>query len=923
MLVGRDAESAELAALLEAARGSKSSALVIRGEPGVGKTALLEDARARAEGMEILVARGVESESELPFAGLHQLLRPALHLLERLPPPQSSALRGALGLADTAGSDRFLISAACLSLLSELAEAGPVLCIVDDVQWMDAPSVDALLFSARRLDAEGVVLLFAARAGDGRALDGHGLQSLDLNGLDADEAAELLSRHTAAEVADPVRALLVRQAAGNALALVELPTALTDGQLAGEEPIPDVVPLTPDVERLFYQRVRTMTESTQQLLVFAAVEARGDLAPVLKAARKAGIDAGALGPAETAGLLRTDGTHVTFRHPLVRSAIYLGLDPSERRAAHSALADVLTDEDDADQRSWHRAAALLGPDAEVADDLERTAGRAQLRGGHATAARALERSAELSVDPRARRRRLVSAATSAWRAGQPAQALNLADRARPGLSDAKLVADLDHVRGDIEQRRGSLLEGGTILLDGASRAASVDRRKALEMLFDAASCGMQSGDYSVVVAAGQQAAALSASDDEVERFLADLLTGVGSLWLDSSTRQVPLVLDVIDRADQFHDSRLLAGAAMGAGTVGDVVREAALLKRAVSLARETGAADALTLALLAVAVAGVLAGRLAVTTDAEEGFRLARESGLTSAASLHQAILVWAAALKGEDESCRESAAEVAHSTARTSNALAASIAIWGLALRDLIRGRPDDARTRLAALREAPIGASHPLIVLMSSADLVEASIRTDDPDGARAAHGMLEGFIEDSAPSWALALAARCRALLTDGDQAEEEFHNAVQFHRQSDRPFDLARTELLFGEHLRRQRRRTDSRDHLRIALDTFESIGAAPWADRARIELRASGETARKRDPSSIDQLTPQEIQVARLVGEGLSNKEVAAQLFLSPRTIDSHLRNVFAKLQITSRTHLARLSLGEPAATAPTDQGMRV
>jgi tetratricopeptide (TPR) repeat protein len=900
VLYGRDAERALIGELLDGARASRSGTLVLRGEPGVGKTALLEDACERAADMHVLRARGVQSESELAFAAIHQLVRPALDHVDGLPSPQARALRGALGLGERTGDDRFLVSLAVLTLLADFAERRPVLCLVDDAQWLDEPSVDALLFVARRLDAEGIVMVFAAREGDVSRFEARGLSALELRGLVPKAAVSVIVRNVDGTVAPSVRDLLVEQAGGNALALVELPVALSAAQLAGAQPLPEPLPLTRDVERLFLERVRRLPESAQQLFLVVAADDTGRLAPVLRAAEILGIGTEALDVAERSGLASVRGETLELRHPLVRSAVHQGSTSSERRLVHLALADVLTHDSEADQRAWHRAAAALGPDADVADELERTAERARLRSGHAAAATALERAAELSADSDSQARRLVAAATSAWHAGLSARASRLVERASPAVSDPRLRAELNHVRGDIQHRSGGLLDAGAILMTGAAAAAPLDPRKALEMLFDAASCGMQSGDYALVVEAGQRAAALPRSGDERERFLADLLAGVGSLWLGTTVREVSLVRDVIARADDFDEPRLLAGAATGAGTIGDEVKEAALLSRAVELARASGAVDALTLALLAVAVTGVLAGRFTVAAEAAEGLRLAREAGLTGAAGLHLAVLAWFAAARGEDDECRASAGEVMQSTSATGNALAHSIAEWGLALLELSRGRPDETITRVVALGAAPLGVGHPLIVLASSPDLVEACVRTDRHEQARAAYAALEGFTRPGAPTWALALAARCRALLSQGGTAEREFAQALRLHAEANRPFDLARTQLLLGEHLRRQRQRAGARAHLRTALDTFEALGAAPWAERARSELRASGETARKRDPSTLSQLTPQELQVARFVAQGRSNKEVAAQLFLSPRT---HRRAPAQRLR-KARDHIA-------------------
>ena len=454
---------------------------------------------------------------------------------------------------------------------------------------------------------------------------------------------------------------------------------------------------------------------------------------------------------------------------------------------------------------------------------------------------------------------------------------------------------------------------------GAKAAAAVDTGKTLEMLFDAASCGMQSGDYAIVVEAGQVAASLPRTSDREEQFLADLLAGVGSLWLGTTTANVPLMLDVLSRADDFPTPRLLAGAAMGAGTLGDEVREAALLTRAVALARASGAIDSVTLSLLAVAVAGVLAGRISIAPEATEGLQLAKEAGLTRVASLHLAILGWLAGARGEESECLAATSEVTESAA-TGNALAYSIAEWALALLDLGRGQLDAAISRLESLGTAPIGLGHPLIVLASTPDLVEACVRAGRPEHGAGGIRWFRGVHRRRRSAMG---AGTCRALSGTAVRSPggrgAAYEEALRLHAGTNRAFDRARTELLLGEHLRRHRQRVDSRDHLRTALSMFEAIGANGWADRARSELRASGETAHRREPSSLAQLTPQQLQVARFVAEGMSNKEVAEQMFLSPRTIDAHLRNVFAKLGVTSRARLARLPLrldeGEPEESA--------
>jgi DNA-binding CsgD family transcriptional regulator/tetratricopeptide (TPR) repeat protein len=909
VLYGRDAERDLIGSLLDGARESRSGVLVVRGEAGIGKTALLEDARDRAGDMQILSVRGVEYESELPFAGLHQFLRPALHLLDGLPPAQGRALSGALGLSDRAGDERFLISAACLTLLSDLAERRPVLCLVDDAQWLDTPSADALLFVARRLDAEGIVLLAAVREGYALRFEGRQVPMLDLGALAPDAAAAVVDRRVEGLLDPAVRDHLVTEAAGNALALVELPGALTTSQLAGEEPLPAVVPLSHDLERLFLGRVRVLPEPTQRLLTVIAADNTGRVGTVLDAAASLGIPVDALDAAERAGLVSVHGSTVGMRHPLIRSAVYQASSSFERRNVHLALARALGDDLDPDRRAWHRAAAAIEPDAEVADELERTAERARLRSGHGAASAALERSGELSVDPPSRARRLVAAATEAWHAGQPRRASTLLDTAKVPGADWRLSAEVRHLRGVIQLRCGVLVDACDTLMAGAEEVAPHDPRKALEMLLEAREAAGWAGDTPRTVEADRRAAALTPGDDCESRFLADLLVGVGSVYEGEASAGTELLHRALKQADGFDEPTWLAWAAMGARAVGDEDREAALMRRAISLARASGAVDKLTYVLLAYVLAELLAARLDAAADAAEGLTLAREAGLTNAASTHLAMLAWFAGARGSEEECRSSAAEARLLAHPHGASFATSIAEWGIGLLELSRGRPDEAVARLSVPKDGRPGVGHPYFALMSAPDLVEAHVRAGRKELAREAFAPFAGFAEAGAPAWARAIAARCVALLQDGDDGAADFEEALRLHDQADRPFDRARSALLYGEQLRRQRRRVEARVQLRRALEAFEELGATTWAERARSELRASGETARKRDPSTVSQLTPQEVQVARFVAEGLSNKEVAAQLFLSPRTIDAHLRNVFGKLGLTSRTQLAPFLLG--------------
>jgi signal transduction histidine kinase len=911
-LVGRDVECAELSNLLDAARTSRSAALVLRGEPGVGKTALLGEAQAQASGMQVLSARGVESEAELPFAGLHQLLRPALSLIDRLPSPQAAALRGALGLAERAGDDRFLIAVACLTLLSELTEQRPVLCLIDDSQWLDASSADALLFVARRLDAEGIVILFALRTGEAHRFDARGVPELEVPVLGREAADALITRRAEGAVAPAVRRMLVEQSGGNALALVELPKALSDVQLAGTEPLPRSLPLTPDIERLFLERVRRLPDPAQQVLRFVAAEDSGSLEAVMRASHTAGIDGDSLRAAERAGLVSMRDARIDVRHPLVRSAILQDLSADEYRATHLALAGALDDDTNFDERTWHLAAAAIGPDAEIADALEEVAERARRRSAHAPSSAALERAAELSLGRESKGRRLALAAVAAWHAGQPDRATALRDRADPLVDDPLLRADIVQLRGQIQLRCGVLLDACDILVAGAEDVAPLDTRKALAMLIEAREAAGWAGDNPRSADTGHRAAALPPSDDPTTRFLADLLVGVGKLYEGEAAAALPLVRDVVARADDFDEPSWVTWAATGAQGLGDEDRASELIQRAIALARESGAVDKLTYALLTYVLMGLFAGRLGVATEAAEGLALAREAGLANAQSKHLAMLAWFAAVRGDEAECRTSAQAALELAEASRGAFANAIAQWGLGLLAISRQRGADATAHLERVRDPAPGVGHPYFALLSAPDLVEGCVLAGRTEAAGEAFAVFEGFAQAGGPPWALALAARCRALLAD--DGEPDFAEALRLHAESDRPLDHARTLLLLGEQRWQHGRRSDAPEPLRAALERFKQLGAAGWADRAREALRAAGEETADGAENLLSRLAPEELQMARLVADGHSNREVAARLFRSPRTVGAQLRRVYAKLGVSSRVELSELGLGTEPPT---------
>jgi DNA-binding CsgD family transcriptional regulator len=913
MLVGRQAETEAVDRLLAGARDRRSSALVLRGEAGIGKSALLDYAAASADGALVLRGAGVEAESELAFAVLYQVLRPVLDRVNTLPDPQAAALRSAFALSTEAVEDRFRISVAALNLLANVAEDTPILCLIDDAQWVDEPSASVLLFTARRLEAEGIVMLFAVRDESGREFDATGLQSLTISGLDPAAARELLERDRA-DLAPLVRERLVEQTAGNPLALIELPATLSEDQVAGRSPLSDPLPLGAGLELAYLVRIQRLPQETQILLRVAAAEDSGELATILRAADSMGIDRRALAPAERDGLVRVVGNQLTFRHPLVRSAIYQSAPFAERQSIHRALADMHAahGNENQDRRAWHLAAAAEGPDDEIAHRLAASADRAARRGGYTAAASALEKAARLSETDTGRTERLIAAAEAAWLAGQ-------AERARALLLDASRVTsgplnvDATMLLGRIEVRTGSFTEAISMLMSAAQALAATDPATAIRLLVEAEEATLYTGDIETVVQIGLLAEEITdAMPDGGHWALGRVLVGIGRQMSGRFDDAAPLLQEALPLGSSSDDLDEIVYASRVASALGDDVRALEFCNRALSLARERGAIGALPRILERVPFYEIRLGRYAsARAHAAEGLRLARELGQERGVHLCELALV--AAIEGREEDCRTAAAQAVERASHRRSGLLAALAAWALGLLELGLGRPEYA---IAALEPVLPGGelTHPIIALFLTPDYVEAMIRAGRLDAAIATVDPFAEWAQSVEQPWALALAHHCRGLVSEPSDAEAHFAEALELHPPA-RPFEHARTELAFGETLRRNRKRREARDHLRAALETFESLAVAPWAERARAELRASGETARKRDPSALSQLTPQELQIARLVGDGHSNKEVAAQLFLSPRTIDYHLRKVFTKLEITSRTELIKLGIGSEQEAA--------
>lgn len=901
--MGRAAEQAQLAALLDAARDARGGSLVIRGVAGTGKSTLLTSSVAAASDLRVLRTQGVESESPLAFAALQRLLWPLRQRLDELPKPQASALGGALGEREGEG-DRFLIFLGVLSLLADAAEEQPVLVLVDDAQWLDEASAAALLFVARRLQAERVALLFAVRDGERSQFDAPDLPVLELGAMRADDATELLAAAGRTHAVDPVvRDRLVESTAGNPLALIELAGALSAEQLRGEARLPAELPLTGGVERAFGDRYRRMSDPAQRLLLVAAADDTGQLTVVRDAAARLDAAEDALDEAERAGLVRVDDGSLSLYHPLVRSAVYRAATSAQRRAAHRALAAALSD--DPDRRAWHLAAATDRPDDEVVAALDDVAARAAARGGHEAAAAAWARAAELTTDGAARGDRLYRAALSAWSGGQPARAAALAVAAANDVTDARARARLLLLQGQIDWNTRSLNDGYDFVVQAAQAAADVDAAMAQQLAMLAASLstfGAHSPRAFDPVALVPTPSPDAAAQVRAGFHLFHGFRAVARHDYGAAAQSFQEAFALTDAEPPDDANVLLPNLGIAAWQIDDDPRTIRLHEYHLTAGRQSGALNMVEHALTRAFQAQIATGAWTkAAAGAAEALRLADSTGHVGLTALPTAQLALVAALRGDNQAeallANAAAIRESHRVGIT-DVLVADLAHWATALR-----AGNDTATALHQLLELTL----PMTRRMATLDVFDVAFRGGRLDVLRAWLDEIEAFASGTGRASAVAVAAHGRALLA-GDDAERHFRAALAAHDDSPRTPDRARTELAFGEHLRRARRRVDAREHLRSALAIFDELGAAPWAERAAQELRASGETARRRQAASADELTAQERQVAALVRQGLSNRDAAAQLFLSPRTVDFHLRNVFHKLGVTSRSELVAMQL---------------
>jgi DNA-binding CsgD family transcriptional regulator len=898
-LLGRHAECVALDQLLTDVRAGRSRVLVLRGEAGVGKSALLGYLSDRLEGLDVAKALGVESEMELAYSGLHQLCAPMLDRLDRLPTPQRTALATVFGLSEGPAPDRFLVGLAALTLFADLAERQPLVCIVDDAQWLDQTSAQILGFVARRLLAERVAIVVAARTGIG---DGvlTGLPELHVGALGESDALALLLANLQGPLDAAVCERIVAESHGNPLALLELPRTWSVAELAGGFGLPDSLPVAGRIEESYLRRLRLLPSDTQLLVLAAAAEPVGDPVLFRRAAQTLEIDMAAVEAAAEAGLLSV-GRRVEFAHPLVRSSTYRSAAEHDRHRVHRALGDATDAETDPDRRAWHRAQATPGPDEEVAAELERSAGRAQARGGVAATAAFRQRAVALTQDPLRRAERALAAAEASLQAGAFDDALRLIATAEAGALDDFQHARLDLLRGHLAFASAFVSDAPALLLEAARRLEAFDPALARETYLIAwfAACTAGSSAESDVMkeicdavqALPQQAVAPHALDL--------LLDGLTLLTSEGRVAATPVLQHAATELANMPAGDVLRwgwAAPAASNAVWDYEGSLAIATRNLQIIRQAGAFAELPLHILALGLArtmiGDFAGAAAVMSETE-GIEAA--TGRRTVYAL-QGLL----ALQGKEAEASALIASVTEQAASLGQKPEAIMAHWAAAVLYNGLARYGEAK---AAAEQATSNSYDPWTPPRTLPELVEAAVRTGDAEMANDALDRLTSTTQPAGTDYALGIEARSRALLSDGAAAEALYREAIErFGRTRLRP-ELARAHLLYGEWLRREGRRVDAREQLRSAYDMCAAIGMEAFAGRARRELLATGETVRKRSIETRNQLTPQEEQIARLARDGLTNPEIGAQLFISARTVEWHLRKVFTKLDIGSRRQL--------------------
>jgi DNA-binding CsgD family transcriptional regulator len=912
VLVGRAPEQAGLGARIAAAGSGRGSALVITGEPGIGKSALVADVCGRAEGLRRLAVCGMESESEIGFAVLADLTRGLLDHLGELPPGQAAALSGALGFGSAGALDRLAVYGATLGLLAAASEREPLLISVDDAQWVDSATVEALMFCARRIDADAIVIFLVTRSGTPVVEQATGIEQLELGGLDALAAGELLCASTGASVSPSVAGQLARATAGNPLALLESSALLSAAQLTGTALVEE--PLAPgsSIERMFWRRLAALPERCKRALSVAAVSDSGAMRDLLVALRTLGLSVEDLEPAERSGVVVISGERLVFRHPLMRSVAYHAAPAPERRRAHRAMASAVSGPEAPDRCAWHLAAAAVGPDEQTAELLEQAAARMRQRTGYAAAAHAQERAAQLTPGTEQRAGRLLTAAQDAHLAGKAESARERLQEALGATGDECLRSDIERSRGAVEIWGGNVRTAHRLLVEAADRVEPHDPARAAGLLVDATIAYGLAGEVESSIAIAERALSLARGVGGETEMLAEALLGM-TLIVDGDAASGCAMMDgALAKAAQLPPSVFTQLAFQSTATVSVWVEE---------YERAHGLFDGLITALRSAGAVAPLAHLLASRADLDfrtghwpaahagalEALDIGRETGQTSGSGLSCATLARIEAAQGREQQAREHAAEALELTALSGVDLIRTYAAAALGLLELGLGHPDIARGHLASASKfaSGHGMAEPGVVHWR-VDWVEANIRCGEVAAAKRALAELHAEAERSGRTYALAGAARCRGLLAADGTFGAHFEEAFAWHERTPTPFPRARTELCLGERLRRSGQRRQARVHLTRAAEGFEALGASPWQHLADRELQASGASARRRrHPGSAEELTARELQVAIVIAEGATNREAGASLFLSPKTIEFHLGHIYRKLNIRSRSELTR------------------
>ena len=915
-LVGRRTELAQLDRLIALAGAGQSQVLVLRGEAGIGKSALL-DHLGNVRGWTIARAIGVESEMEFAYGGLHQLCAPFLDRLERLPVPQREALTTAFGLGAGDAPDRFMVGLAVLVLLADQAEDRPVLCLVDDAQWLDRVSAQTVAFVARRLLAERIALVIAIRE-PAPGIEFDGLPALQVDGLSAVDAGALLDSVIKGPIDGRVRDRIIAETDGNPLALLELPHAWTTAELADGLPAASTDQLASRIEQGYQRRLQALPVATRRLLLAAAAEPVGDPAILWRAAEGLGLGSDHAVPADEAGLIEFRG-RVRFRHPLVRAAAYRSASIGERQEVHRALAEATDADTDPDRRAWHRAQTTTAPDEEIAAELERSAGRARARGGLVAASALLDRATWLTPDPRRRAERGIAAAWAKRDAGALDDALALLAAVEAGPADAIRSAEAEHLRGQIafDQRRG--VHAARLLLASARRLETLDLDRAREMYRDALAAALwASGPGAADVVDEVARAARSAPAARTPPRAIDLALDALAVRLTDGyvtaapflTRALAAIEDEDGRGEDVGSLLGIGGSRAGvviATEVWALGPARAFSERQVSLARTSGALLQLQFALNNLAIAEMLAGDLASARTLIEEDRLVGEVTGSWPMAYSEMLL---AAFRGDEQGQASLIALATDGAISSGEGRIASFADYATAVLQNGLGRHDLARNAAHRAVQRDVVGGYQVI---SVAELAEAASRTGEDEVLADAVARLSERADATPGDFVLGMRARAEALQGGERDVDARYRDSLDHLDGTGQRVEVARGHLLYGEWLRREGRRVDARAQLRTAHDQFVSMGLAGFAERARRELQATGEKVRKRTLESANDLTPQEIQIARLVRSGLSNVEIGTRLFLSPRTVEWHLRKVFTKLDLSSRRELRDAPLDGMAA----------